>query len=91
MNKDTSFMNVPQCNASVYLFLFLALEAIRIVSAFIVFEDFSLFELEAIPSWYRLLELRTNWLSNSDLRITSFPAFFIPKIKRSINPSQASY
>ena len=43
MNKDSSFMNVSQCNALVYdyfcTFVF-ALEAIHIVLPFIVFEDF---------------------------------------------------
>ena len=48
---------------------------IHIVSAFTVFEDFYFFELEAIPSWYRLLESRMNRLSNSDVRITFLQAF----------------
>ena len=57
-----SFMNVSQCNApvrvmNVFVFVF-ALEVIHIVSTFIYSKIF-IFELEAIPFWYRLLEPMT--------------------------------
>ena len=63
MNETScSFMNVSQCNApvcvmNVFVFLF-ALEVIHIVSAFMSSKIF-IFELEAIPFWYRLLEPMT--------------------------------
>ena len=62
MNEDSySFMIVFQCNAFVYdcecsYLLFFALRALRL--------KILIFELEAIPLRYRLLEPRMNRLSN---------------------------
>jgi len=58
-----SFMNVSQCNApvcamNVFVFVF-ALEVIHIVLDFIYSKIF-IFELEAIPFWYQLLEPMVN-------------------------------
>ena len=64
MNKDScSFMNMSQCNAPVCVmnvFAFISCSGGDTYHiGFYVFEDFSFFELEAIPFWYRLLELMT--------------------------------
>ena len=64
----------------VWLWMFLALFVFCSIGntyhiGFYCLWRFLLFELEAIPSWYRLLKPRTNRLSNSDVRITSLQAF----------------
>ena len=61
-----SFMNVSQCNAlvcvmNVFVLFVFALEEIHIISAFHIFR--LIFELEAIPFWYRLLEPTTKRIS----------------------------
>ena len=65
-----SFMNMSQGNApvcamNVFVFFVFALEAIHIVSTFIYSKIF-IFELEAIPFWYRLLEPKMYRLSSVD-------------------------
>ena len=88
MNKDPcSFMNMFQHNAFMHdcecflLFCFFALEAIRIVLAFMSSKIFH-FELEAIPFRYRLLELRMDRLSNVD-RVSEYYAIelFVSKVE----------
>jgi hypothetical protein len=68
MNKDISSMNVslnavPLCMIA---FIFYLLIYRRYISYRFLLWRFSFFELEAIPSWYRLLEPRMNRLSNID-------------------------
>jgi len=67
MNEDScSFMIFLQCDILAYVcFLFLLYRryiSYRLLLSLKIF----VFELETIPFWYRLLEPRTNQLSNVD-------------------------